>query len=268
MVAAQRELFAEQRGIAARTVYAGIGEGGDRTLAIDRQCEDIVFAELERLHAEGHEFRAISEERGEVAFGDSGSPGQRDRRSARRLAERAPHASLALAQHRDRLRPDDGGRRVGLRLRLRRRRGVLRRAAARGRPLDGTRAARRGPGLRPRGGRDRVGQARADRCRCSRRSTARPTGSAPIGSIAISPLLRRRRPVRRHADRPCLPLRRRGRRPADRPRGGRRGRLRRRGPGREPGPRRPLPRRSGPRPRASGDRARGPGARRAAGATA
>jgi myo-inositol-1(or 4)-monophosphatase len=73
MVAAQRELFAEQRGIATRTVYVGIGEGGDRTLAIDRQCEDIVFAELERLHSEGHQFRAISEERGEVAFGDSGS---------------------------------------------------------------------------------------------------------------------------------------------------------------------------------------------------
>jgi myo-inositol-1(or 4)-monophosphatase len=74
MVAAQRELFAQQRSIAARTVYAGIGEGGDRALAIDRQCEDIVFAELARLHAEGHQFRAISEERGEVAFGDSGSP--------------------------------------------------------------------------------------------------------------------------------------------------------------------------------------------------
>jgi myo-inositol-1(or 4)-monophosphatase len=73
MVAAQRELFAEQRGIAARTVYAGIGEGGDRTLAIDRRCEDIVFAELERLHAEGHHFTAISEERGKIAFGDSGS---------------------------------------------------------------------------------------------------------------------------------------------------------------------------------------------------
>jgi myo-inositol-1(or 4)-monophosphatase len=74
MVAAQRQLFAEERGIAARTVYAGIGEGGDRALAIDRRCEDIVFAELELLHAEGHEFKAISEERGEVAFGDSGSP--------------------------------------------------------------------------------------------------------------------------------------------------------------------------------------------------
>jgi len=74
MVAAQRELFDEQPSIAARTVYAGIGEGGDHTLAIDRRCEDIVFAELERLHAEGHQFKAISEERGEVVFGDSGSP--------------------------------------------------------------------------------------------------------------------------------------------------------------------------------------------------
>ncbi len=69
IAAAQRKLFSEQRGIATRTVYEGIGEGGDRTLAIDRRCEDIVFGELERLHAAGHEFTAISEERGEVTFG-------------------------------------------------------------------------------------------------------------------------------------------------------------------------------------------------------
>jgi myo-inositol-1(or 4)-monophosphatase len=73
IVEAHRELFAVERGIAKRTVYAGIGEGGDRTLAIDRQCEDIVFAELEALHGEGHAFTAISEERGEVIFGDGGS---------------------------------------------------------------------------------------------------------------------------------------------------------------------------------------------------
>jgi myo-inositol-1(or 4)-monophosphatase len=73
MVAAQRELFSQQHGIAARTVYDGVGEGGDRTLAIDRRSEDIVFAELGRLHEEGHDFTAISEERGEVAFGDPGS---------------------------------------------------------------------------------------------------------------------------------------------------------------------------------------------------
>jgi myo-inositol-1(or 4)-monophosphatase len=66
-----RGLFAAEPGIAERTVYEGIGEGGDRTLRLDRRCEDVVFAELEELHRDGLDFRAISEERGEVAFGDS-----------------------------------------------------------------------------------------------------------------------------------------------------------------------------------------------------
>ena len=74
MVAGQREIFREVSGIAARTEYEGIGEGGDRTLVIDRRCEDIVFAELERLHRNGFpDFVAISEERGEVVFGDAGA---------------------------------------------------------------------------------------------------------------------------------------------------------------------------------------------------
>ena len=72
MARAQRALFARERGITTRTVYDGVGEGGDRTLAIDRRAEDIVFEELERLAAEGHAFTAISEERGEVALGGSG----------------------------------------------------------------------------------------------------------------------------------------------------------------------------------------------------
>jgi myo-inositol-1(or 4)-monophosphatase len=46
------------------------GEGGDRTLVIDQAAEDIVFAELDRLHAAGRRFVAISEERGEVDYGD------------------------------------------------------------------------------------------------------------------------------------------------------------------------------------------------------
>jgi hypothetical protein len=71
VVEAQRELFAATPGIAERTVYEGRGEGGDKALAIDRRCEDIVFAELETLHSDGHRFVAISEERGEVAFGES-----------------------------------------------------------------------------------------------------------------------------------------------------------------------------------------------------
>jgi myo-inositol-1(or 4)-monophosphatase len=41
---------------------------------IDRRSEDIVFAELERLHDDGHDFTAISEERGEVVVG-SGADG-------------------------------------------------------------------------------------------------------------------------------------------------------------------------------------------------
>jgi myo-inositol-1(or 4)-monophosphatase len=71
-VEAHRLIFAEHRGIAARTTYDGVGEGGDDTLVIDRLCEDAVFDELERLHQAGHEFSAISEERGTVHFGEAG----------------------------------------------------------------------------------------------------------------------------------------------------------------------------------------------------
>jgi myo-inositol-1(or 4)-monophosphatase len=65
----QRGIFSEHRDIRARTEYEGIGEGGDRTLVIDRLCEDAIFAELGDLHKGGAEFRVISEERGSVTFG-------------------------------------------------------------------------------------------------------------------------------------------------------------------------------------------------------
>ena len=71
---AQREIFDRHQGIAARTEYEGIGEGGDRTLVIDRLCEDAIFAELEGLHEAGHEFTVISEERGTVSFGSPDAP--------------------------------------------------------------------------------------------------------------------------------------------------------------------------------------------------
>jgi myo-inositol-1(or 4)-monophosphatase len=71
-VAAQRLIFDEVRGIDERTVYDGIGEGGDRALVIDRRSEDAVFEELEALGASGASFMAISEERGEVAIGRGG----------------------------------------------------------------------------------------------------------------------------------------------------------------------------------------------------
>jgi myo-inositol-1(or 4)-monophosphatase len=73
IVDVQRELFEQTPGIAARTEYEGVGEGGDHSLVIDRRCEDAVFLELEQLAAAGASFIAISEERGEVVFGDGGS---------------------------------------------------------------------------------------------------------------------------------------------------------------------------------------------------
>jgi myo-inositol-1(or 4)-monophosphatase len=72
IVAAQRLLFVEVRGIEERTVYEGLGEGGDRTLELDRRCEEVVFGELEALAGEGASFVAVSEERGEVRFGAGG----------------------------------------------------------------------------------------------------------------------------------------------------------------------------------------------------
>src|SRR3954468_22924117 len=48
------------------------GEGGDRTLVIDQEAEDIVFEQLQRLSDAGARFTAISEERGEVDFGGDG----------------------------------------------------------------------------------------------------------------------------------------------------------------------------------------------------
>lgn len=53
-----------------RAVETGRGAGGDQSLTIDRAAEQVIFERLERLHDEGHRFRALSEERGEVDFGD------------------------------------------------------------------------------------------------------------------------------------------------------------------------------------------------------
>jgi myo-inositol-1(or 4)-monophosphatase len=72
IVDAQRKLFAATPGREGRTEYEGVGEGGDRSLAIDRRCEDAVFVELEKLAGEGASFVAISEERGEVVLGGGG----------------------------------------------------------------------------------------------------------------------------------------------------------------------------------------------------
>jgi len=68
----QAGLFSAADTIAERDHYEGVGEGGDHTLRLDRQCEDIVMDELERLAKSGHAFTAISEERGTVDFNGGG----------------------------------------------------------------------------------------------------------------------------------------------------------------------------------------------------
>jgi myo-inositol-1(or 4)-monophosphatase len=46
------------------------GSGGDRTLVIDRSAESVVLAELDSLREDGYGFRVVSEEKGEVDYGD------------------------------------------------------------------------------------------------------------------------------------------------------------------------------------------------------
>ena len=75
-----------------------VGEGGDHTLEIDLAAEDCVFAELEALHEAGARFTAISEERGEVDFGDPGVLVVIDPIDGSLNAKRGlPVASLSLA---------------------------------------------------------------------------------------------------------------------------------------------------------------------------
>jgi myo-inositol-1(or 4)-monophosphatase len=69
-VAGLRHVLSDHPTSRERVVETGTrGGGGDRTLVIDSAVEDVVFAELERLHADGLRFCAVSEERGVVDFG-------------------------------------------------------------------------------------------------------------------------------------------------------------------------------------------------------
>jgi myo-inositol-1(or 4)-monophosphatase len=66
-----REVLRERPSSLERVIETGErGGGGDRTLVIDSQAEDAVFAELQALHDDGARFTAVSEERGIIDFGD------------------------------------------------------------------------------------------------------------------------------------------------------------------------------------------------------
>jgi myo-inositol-1(or 4)-monophosphatase len=64
------QLLAATPSTAERVVETGTrGSGGDRTLVIDSEAEEIVVAELQAIREQGYAFHALSEERGEIDFG-------------------------------------------------------------------------------------------------------------------------------------------------------------------------------------------------------
>ena len=69
-VSGLQRVFAESPSTAERIRETGTrGEGGDRTLEIDREAETVVLSELEALHERGLQFSALSEECGEIDYG-------------------------------------------------------------------------------------------------------------------------------------------------------------------------------------------------------
>ena len=118
-----RDMLAATSTTAERAVEVGPrGAGGDRSLVIDTGAEDVIFAELDALHADGARFVAVSEERGEVDYGDPAVRVVIDPIDGSLNAKRTlPAYSFSFAVA---VGDDDGRRRGGLRLRLRHRRGV------------------------------------------------------------------------------------------------------------------------------------------------
>ena len=68
-----QRMLAEVPTTAERALETGTrGSGGDRTLEIDKGAEELVLDQLEGLREQGYRFMAVSEERGEVDYGDDG----------------------------------------------------------------------------------------------------------------------------------------------------------------------------------------------------
>jgi myo-inositol-1(or 4)-monophosphatase len=98
-VAGLEDVLAKAPTTKERAVETGTrGEGGDRTLEIDRSAESIVLDQLEGLRQEGYAFTAMSEERGQVEFGDAAVTVIIDPIDGSLNAKRGiPHHALSLA---------------------------------------------------------------------------------------------------------------------------------------------------------------------------
>jgi myo-inositol-1(or 4)-monophosphatase len=94
-----QQVLAERPSTAERAVETGTrGSGGDRTLVIDDSAERVVLAELEVLSGQGVRFSALSEEAGEVDFGDPSVRVIIDPIDGSLNAKRGlPHHALSLA---------------------------------------------------------------------------------------------------------------------------------------------------------------------------
>jgi myo-inositol-1(or 4)-monophosphatase len=94
-----RAVLASRPSIEQRARETGTrGEGGDATLEIDAAAEEAVFRRLEALHAEGHRFVAVSEERGRVDFGGGPVRVVIDPLDGSKNAKRGlPHHALSFA---------------------------------------------------------------------------------------------------------------------------------------------------------------------------
>lgn len=98
MAGGLRGVLAAHPATADRAVEVGRGEGGDRTLVIDAEAEEVVFGVLAELRSAGARFTAISEERGEVGFGDPGIRVVIDPIDGSLNAKRGvPHHALSVA---------------------------------------------------------------------------------------------------------------------------------------------------------------------------
>jgi myo-inositol-1(or 4)-monophosphatase len=98
-VSGLERVFAEAPSTAERVRETGTrGEGGDRTLEIDRAAETIVLTELEALHEQGLRFSALSEERGAIDYGSDQLKVIIDPIDGSLNAKRAiPHHALSIA---------------------------------------------------------------------------------------------------------------------------------------------------------------------------
>src|SRR5437763_8798239 len=98
-VAGLTQILAESPSIAERAEETGSrGSGGDRTLVIDESAESVVLTELEGLTKQGYRFVALSEERGEIDYGDPGFRVIIDPIDGSLNAKRGlPHHALSIA---------------------------------------------------------------------------------------------------------------------------------------------------------------------------